>query len=74
MKTEIVYATMTGIPSNDTGGGNKIIHDLLRSIDANGYSKGFIAYPVYKHFGIEPIRSIGQDMLPLRKRFGNLGT
>lgn len=74
MKIEIVYATISGIPTNDTGGGNKIIHELIRSIDRSTFSRGFISYPVYRQFGSEPIPDIGPEMLPLRKRIGNFLT
>jgi glycosyltransferase involved in cell wall biosynthesis len=70
---KIIFTTLMGIPSPDTGGPNKIIFELLKFLDYNSFDPYYLSYQLQKKVNVNYTHAeISNMKLSFKKNIGQV--
>lgn len=67
---KILYTSLTGYPQNNSGGGNRIVYELIKNLSVKEYSRMYCSYPFFKDYGNAPLEADLIKYLPNRSKIG----
>lgn len=67
---DIIYTSLTGYPTQHSGGGNRIIYDLIKNISTDRFSREYFSFTYYKNYGINQFIPNPLSDLPIKKKIG----
>jgi glycosyltransferase involved in cell wall biosynthesis len=68
-RTKVLFSSAIGFPNKDTGGGNRIIHDLITNIDNKKFNIDYCSYNCYwKQFNFIDINKFQKSKVFLFKK------
>ncbi len=70
-RDKLLYASGSGYPTPDTGGGNKIIHSLIKNISHSKFEVSYFSYDINKVY--KTVQEIDLDQSTFLPRLRILG-
>ncbi len=67
---DILYTSLTGYPTHHSGGGNRIIYDLIKNISTDRFSREYFSFTYHKNYGISQFNPNQLKNLPVKKKIG----